>query len=342
MGANNSKKKSKSNLKKAKTSIEDIEDPMISEEIKAEIKNPVKLLKYIDIEECEKLFFKLEEKSEKINYLKYIDFNDYMISLSKFSLKNADIHDNYTKIKLNYSSNDYFYNETFNIESLQSFLESKILKHPLVYEKAFHSGKSQERSYLFKDFIFNIHKALIPKIKQIELENGVSEDEINENTIMKKCSAIIYGLLFCRGDDWVKVRIFFHLFKDENDKLKKSQALDFFFFMLFTAASYGMCFSRNKISNYKKMGKVEEDDFAFLMKIFTMDQTKSLVEYIDTLLFGKENLNELVYEQFKNRCEIDEKKDSASFIFSSMGIRYMYKKLSGIESLPKNNSKKKK
>ena len=103
MGSKNTKKKSKSNLKKAKTTIEGIDDPMTNEEIKQELKNPVKLLKYSEIDEAEKLFFKLEEKSEKINYLKYLDFNDYMISLSKFSLKNADIHDNYTKIKLNYS-----------------------------------------------------------------------------------------------------------------------------------------------------------------------------------------------------------------------------------------------
>ena len=284
MGSKNTKKKSKSNLKKAKTTIEGIDDPMTNEEIKQELKNPVKLLKYSEIDEAEKLFFKLEEKSEKINYLKYLDFNDYMISLSKFSLKNADIHDNYTKIKLNYSSEDDFYNETFNSESLQSFIESKILKHPMIYEKAFHSQKSQERSYLFKDFILNIHKGLVPKVKQIQLENGVSEEEINENTIMKKSSAIIYGLLFCKGDDWVKVRIFFNLFKDENEKLKKTQTLDFFFFMLFTTASYAMFYSRNQLSKYKKMENPDEEDISFLMKIFTMDNTKNLIEYINKLL----------------------------------------------------------
>ena len=159
---------------------------------------------------------------------------------------------------------------------------------------------------------------------------------------MKKSSAIIYGLLFCKGDDWVKVRIFFNLFKDENEKLKKTQTLDFFFFMLFTTASYAMFYSRNQLSKYKKMENPDEEDISFLMKIFTMDNTKNLIEYINKLLFGKENTNELVYEQFKKRCEIGEKKESASFIFSSMGIRYMYKKLSGIESLPRKNSKKKK
>ena len=95
------------------------------EDIKNEQKNPIKLYKYKEIDELGKMFFKLEEKTEKINYLTYIDFNDYMISLSKFSLQNADLKDDYKLLRYKYSCKEDFYNEQFNIESLQSLLNLK-------------------------------------------------------------------------------------------------------------------------------------------------------------------------------------------------------------------------
>ena len=299
-----------------------------NEELQMEIKNPIKFCKYKEIDEIGKMFFKLEEKTEKINYLRYLHFNDYMISLSHFSIQNADLKDDYSLIKYVYSYKDTFYNETFNVEYLQSFIESKVLKHPDVYEKAFHSDNSQERSMIFKDFLFNLHKSLIPKIKQIQLENGISEDDLNENTIMKKHSAIIYGLLYCEGDDWLKARIFFNLFK-ENGKLKQSQMLDYFLFMLFTTSTYSMCYSRTQLTKYKIIGDVDEENMVKAMKYFQVESIKSVVEYTNKLLFGEEKNNELLYEQFRQRCQISDKKKSASFLFNSKGIRYIHKKISG-------------
>lgn len=332
MGGKSSKEKKNRSVRQS------IERP---EDIQLELKNPIKLYDYKDIDEVGKMFYKLEEKKEKINYLKYIDFNDYMISLYNFSLKKADIKDDYTKIKYSYSCKENFYNELFNIESLQSFIESKILKHEKVYQKAFRSENSQERSSLFKDFLLNMHKGIIPKLKQIQLENGVSEEELNENTIMRKNSAIIYGLLFCEGDDWIKVRVFFNLFK-ENGKLKKSEELDYFLFMLFTTATYAMCYSRNQLNKYKIVGEVDQEDMGDVMKFFQTSTTKSLVEYTNELLFGSEKNNELLYEQFKQRCEISDKKGSASFLFSSRGIRFMHKDISGIVIDKKKKRKSKK
>ncbi len=186
-----------------------------------------------------------------------------------------------------------------------------------------------------------MHKGIIPKLKQIQLENGVSEEELNENTIMRKNSAIIYGLLFCEGDDWIKVRVFFNLFK-ENGKLKKSEELDYFLFMLFTTATYAMCYSRNQLNKYKIVGEVDQEDMGDVMKFFQTSTTKSLVEYTNKLLFGSEKNNELLYEQFKQRCEISDKKGSASFLFSSRGIRFMHKDISGIVIDKKKKRKSKK
>ena len=310
------------------------------EEIENEMKRPIKLYKYKEIDEIGNMFIKFEEKSEKVNYLKYIDFNDYMISLSNFSIENADLPDSYSKIKYSYSCEDEFYNETFNIEYLQSFIESKILKHKNVYEKAFHSDNSHERTLLFKDFLLNLYKASLPKVKQIELENGIIEENVNENTIMKKNSAIIYGLLFCEGDDWLKVKIFFNLFK-QNNKLKKSEALDQFLFMLFITATYSMCYARNMLSKYAALGEVDQDDMSDIMTIFQIDTTKKLVEYTNKLLFGREQNNELIYEQFRESCQVTEKKESVSYLFSSRGIRYMHKDLSGIVIEKKKKKKKK-
>ena len=331
MGGKHSKDKKSRSLRQ---SIEKDED------IQMELKNPIKLYKYKEIEEAGKIFVKLEEKNEKTNYLKYMDFNDYMVSLSSFSLQKAELKDDYNRIRYVYSCKDDFYNEIFDIESLQCFIESKILKHEKVYEKAYHSENSQERALSFKDFLLFLHKGIIPKLKQILLENGVSEDELNENTIMKKSSAIVYGLLFCEGDDWLKVKIFFNLFKD-NGKLKKSEDLDLFLFILFTTATYAMCYSRNQLSKYKSMGDVDKEDMADLLKFFQTSTTMSLIEYTNKLLFGNEKNDELLYEQFKKRCEVSEKKESASFLFSSKGIRYMHKELSGVVIEKKKKKKKK-
>lgn len=320
MGGKNSK-----NYRKSLIRQKTIES---NEELQMEIKNPIKFCKYKEIDEIGNMFFKLEEKTEKVNYLRYINFNDYMISLAHFTIQNADLKDDYNAIKYVYSYKDKFYDETFNVEYLQSFIESKILKHPDVYEKAFHSENSQERSLIFKEFLINLHKALIPKIKQIQLENGISEDDLNENTIMKKHAAIIYGLLYCDGDDWLKARIFFHLFK-ENGKLKKSEILDYFLFMLFTTSTYAMCYSRTQLSKFKIIGEVDEGNMIKAMKYFQIGTIKSVVEFTNKLLFGADQNNELLYEQFRQRCQISDRKESASFLFSSKGIRFMHKKVSG-------------
>lgn len=320
MGGKNSK-----NYRKSLIRQKTIES---NEELQREVKNPIKFCKYKEIDELGNMFFKLEEKSEKINYLRYINFNDYMISLANFSIQNADLKDDYNAIKYVYSYKDKFYEEIFNVEYLQSFIESKILKHPDVYEKAFHSENSQERSLIFKEFLFNLHKALIPKVKQIQLENGISEEDLNENTIMKKNTAIIYGLLYCDGDDWLKARIFFHLFK-ENGKLKKSENLDYFLFMLFTTSTYAMCYSRTQLSKFKIIGEVDEANMIKAMKYFQIGTIKSAVEFTNKLLFGPEKNNELLYEQFRQRCQISDRKESASFLFNSKGIRFMHKRVSG-------------
>ena len=335
MGAKNCNSKSQTAKNKSKrTEFEE------DEEIENELQMPVKFYKYKEFDEIGNMFLKLEEKSEKINYLKYLDFNDYMISLSNFKIEKADLPDNYNKIKYSYSWKDDFYDEVFNIEFLQSFIESKILKHKNVYEKAFHSENSHERTLLFKDFLFNLHKGSLPKIKQIEVENGIIDENENDNLIMKKNAAIVYGLLFCGGDDWVKVKIFFNLFK-ENEKLKKSDDLNLFLFMLFITASYSMCYSRDQLSKYATLGQVNKDEMSDAMKVFQVDTTKKLVEFTNTLLFGKGQNNELIYEQFREMCQNTEKNESASFLFSSRGIRYMHKEVSGVV-LEKRKKKKKK
>ena len=79
-----------------------------------------------------------------------------------------------------------------------------------------------------------------------------------------------------------------------------------------------------------------------VMKFFQTSTTKSLVEYTNKLLFGSEKNNELLYEQFKQRCEISDKKGSASFLFSSRGIRFMHKDISGIVIDKKKKRKSKK
>ena len=70
---------------------------------------------------------------------------------------------------------------------------------------------------------------------------------------MKKNAAIIYGLLYCEGYDWLKVRIFFNLFKDKDRKLKKSEDLDYFLFMLFTTATYWHVMLEINYQNIKKL-----------------------------------------------------------------------------------------
>ena len=327
--SNNSRKQSKqsANLNRSKTTIE----------------KPITFTKYKDIEEEKNIFHKLENKEEKINLLFNLDFKDYMYSLKNFDLKTLDIPDDYTKANFEYSVNDEFYSQIFTCDYLQIFLQNKILKHKKIYEKAFSSDKRFDRTQIFKDFLYNLHKGTQLKINQVESEKKSEnfDQSNNEKELLKRNSMICYGLLFCGGDNNNKVKIFFNLFRNKENKLKMSENLSEFLLILFIIASYGMCHSRNFLTKYPKIGGFDKELFKNVLKYCQLQNSKKLVGVTNNLLFGKLNKDELSYDEFKELCKLKDKKQSVGYLFNSKGIRFMQKMINDTVIDDKNKSKRK-
>ena len=310
---------------------------------KTTLERPIAFTKYKEIEEEKNIFQKLESKEEKINLLFNLDFKDYMYSLKNFDLKTLDIPDDYSKTNYEYSMNDEFYSQPFTCDYLQSFLQNRILKHKKIYEKAFASDKRFDRTQIFKDFLYNLHKGTQLKLKQIESEKniGTVDNQTEEKEILKRNSAICYGLLFCGGDNSNKLKIFFNLFRNKENKLKMSEGLSEFLLILFIIASYGMCHSRNLLTKYEKIGGFNKEVFTNILKYCQLQSSKALVGITNNLMFGKRNKDELTYDEFKELCILKDKKQSVGYLFSSIGIRFMQKMITEMVLDDKNKSKKK-
>ena len=111
--------------------------------------------------------FELQEK--KFNHLTKILFQDYLYSLVNFSLDNATLEDDYSKITLEYSSNDAFYSESFSKDLFQSFIENKLLKHKILYDE---SENNERGISIFKTFLLESYVELGKKIAQDIKQKG--------------------------------------------------------------------------------------------------------------------------------------------------------------------------
>jgi len=256
-------------------------------------------------------------QENKFNFLKKINFIDYLYSLVHFSNESANTEDNYSQVSIEYSMDDPFFDEIFSTDIFQLFLDNKILKHKAI-EKDSENYKKMED--IFKETFLSLNNSLALKLFQNnEEKNG---EEADQNTIVTKGAAISYGILYCTGENQIKIKALFNLFQ-KGGILKSNDKLSNFLLSLFIIPSFGMANARKELSKYEEIGEIEEIQLNDLLNFTDLKSLKCSVQKTNEILFGKEFNLELNYNQFKEKFEEEEPDKSLSFLLNPSGIRYI-------------------
>ena len=257
-------------------------------------------------------YFTLVEKD--FNLIVYIQLLEYMNLLETFTIQTATVpfEGNY---RHDFSSKDPFLDNVMNQGEFQSFIENKLLSINEIVELY---GEDIQTLALFKDCFLKIYSALNLRLKSF-LGNANKNEEI-----ITKLNLVAIGILFCRGKNISKIKLFFDLFKNENGVFIKSEKLNNYLISSFFIASYCLVSVRAFIDNEEKgLPKISNNLTQTLLdeKGLSQKNCEILLKYFNDKFFGeKEGLN---WDEFKQKFSSDNKQENESFgwIFSTSGIR---------------------
>ena len=257
-------------------------------------------------------YFTLVEKD--FNLIVYIQLLEYMNLLETFTIQTATVpfEGNY---RHDFSSKDPFLDNVMNQGEFQSFIENKLLSINEIVELY---GEDIQTLALFKDCFLKIYSALNLRLKSF-LGNANKNDEI-----ITKLNLVAIGILFCRGKNISKIKLFFDLFKNENGVFIKSEKLNNYLISSFFIASYCLVSVRAFIDNEEKgLPKISNNLTQTLLdeKGLSQKNCEILLKYFNDKFFGeKEGLN---WDEFKQKFSSDNAQENESFgwIFSTSGIR---------------------
>lgn len=253
----------------------------------------------------------LKLQENKFNYLNKINFADFLYSLANYSNENATIEFKYDNVNIDYKITSQEFGEDFSPDIFQSFIENRILKHDNIY-----NAKIDESLIaIFKDNLIQNVTALNLKLKQSH-----SEDEFQG---VRKYHIIPYGLLYCAGANYIKIKALFNLFS-ESGALKTSQMFNEFLLALFLVASYCSIAARNKLGKYDAIGQISKEDLKQLLNAAELKDCQNLVGVANKLIFGEDLSGSLTYEQFKEKFKGSD--NSISFLLSPAGVRSLLEK----------------
>ena len=259
-----------------------------------------------------------ELQEGKYNYFRKINYIEYLYSLVKFSNENATLDDKYENLDVNYSQQDPFFSEAFNNDTFQSFLENKILKHKAIIEEANETGTA-----IFKECFMAANTGL--DLKLFQDAQGRGELSASKSNMVKKSDCIGYGILYCSGQNFIKIKSIFNIFQVDGT-LKKNDNFSRFLLSTFLIASYGMVNARNKLNNYDEIGAITKEQLTELIDTSELKDSQNLVEVTNKLIFGENGEDGLNYAQFKAKFENTDKENSLNFLLSSNGVRFMLSK----------------
>ena len=257
-------------------------------------------------------YFTLVEKD--FNLIVYIQLLEYMNLLETFTIQTATVpfEGNY---RHDFSSKDAFLDNVMNQGEFQSFIENKLLSINEIVELY---GEDIQTLALFKDCFLKIYSALNLRLKSF-LGNANKNEEI-----ITKLNLVAIGILFCRGKNISKIKLFFDLFKNENGVFIKSEKLNNYLISSFFIASYCLVSVRAFIDNEEKgLPKISNNLTQILLdeKGLSQKNCEILLKFFNDKFFGeKEGLN---WDEFKQKFSSDNKQENESFgwIFSTSGIR---------------------
>ena len=243
----------------------------------------------------------------KYNLLNHVQLLEYINLLEGFSIQTATIHSE-VKYRSNFTSKDEFLNNIMNQTEFQSFLENKLLNINDILD---FFGEDEQTISIFKECFVKIISALNVKLNSYYQTKG--EDKVTKRNL------IGLGLLYCRGQNISKVKLFFDLFKNEEEKFVKSDNLDNYLIGIFFLASYSLLSTRTLINMpLQGLPKIEQNLACNLLNGNGLAQKncENLLKYFNKEFFNKESFT---WEEFKNKFGYND--DSFSWIFSTKGIR---------------------
>ena len=242
----------------------------------------------------------------KITLVQYINLLEY------FDINNSTtVFDGPYKTK--YSKNDPFLNKTLVEEEFQNFLENYILTVPDLF---YHFN--DETISLFKQIFISISKSLKLKLSQNNQNNNV----------LKKLNLLPIGLLFCKSSNIDKIKLFFDLFKNDDDLFCKSDLLDEYLLSNFLISSYCVLKARKDFGGIYGIEPLDIKDVKNMVQYCELSDCSSLVKYFDDNFFDKELLNWSEFkDKFKRDRKINGRTDSFAWIFSTEGVRHYLEEL---------------
>ena len=247
----------------------------------------------------------LYEVESNQNFLKYISLYEYLNLLDSFTVENSTIKTELPN-KLIFSSKDEFFQKDMSIEGFQSFIENKIFNLKDIKNII---GNNETTASIFKQICIEIYRALELKLKQ--------HYDSNDDIVIKKKNLIPLGLLFCNCNNIEKIKLFFDLFKNENEEFCKSYELDIFMLTDFLTGSYCLIRARNEIrEKFDTIPKLKPYELLKLFSCAELENNQNLLEVFNETFFTKKKLTWL---EFKQKFENPE--NGFGWIFSSQGIR---------------------
>ena len=247
----------------------------------------------------------LEILETKMNCFNFVQLVEYVNLLDQFSIETSTIITD-EPMRTNFSSKDEFLNQDMSIEEFQSLLENKIFN---LEELSDIIENNKTIVSLFKEMCIEIYKALELKLRQHSNEN--------EANIVKKRNLLAIGMLFCTCENIEKIKLFFDIFKDEQQLFCKSKELDNFLLSLFLVGSYCLISARNKISNIKLgIETIKKEDLTKLVSHAELKDCEYLVKIFNDNFFKVESYE---WEEFKKKFE--DMENGFGWIISSKGIR---------------------
>ena len=258
-------------------------------------------------------YFSLVEN--KYNLIKNIQLFEYMNLLEHYSIETATIKFE-GKYRYDFSSKDPFLDSIMHQIEFQSFIENKLLTVNSIAEI---HGEDIQTISLFKECLMKIFSAL-----NLRLNNFYKNKNKNEENI-KKLNLIALGMLYCRGKNINKIKLFFDLFKNDNNMFIKSEKLDDYLISAFFIASYCLVSVRAFIDNEEKgLPKIDNKLMVILLneKGLSQKYCENLLKFFNENFFGEKQ--ELNWDEFKNKFICNEENDdnkSFGWLFSTEGIR---------------------
>lgn len=243
----------------------------------------------------------------KFNLISHVQLLEYMNLLEHFSLQTATL-DFDGKYRSDFSFKDEFLSTVLHQDEFQSFIENKLLNTPDVLEIY---GEDEQTLSMFKDCFIKVFTSLNTKLNSFY--NVKKEEKVTKRNL------VALGILFCRGQNISKLKLFFELFKDENGNFVKSENLDNYLMSLFFISGYCLLSVRMFINIPKQnLAKIDNNLAQQILNGngFTQKNAENLLNYFNTKFFNKESFT---WDEFKKK--FNDSKNSFSWIFSSKGIR---------------------